>query len=169
MPGYAYSRLALPFDRGTGRALRAFRPDLVHVVTEGPLGAAGRRFAVSSRIPLVTSFHTDFPRYAAKYIGHWAVAPVRTYLRRFHGAAAATQTPSEATRIELAELGLSRAVVWGRGVDSTLFTPQRRIWGATGGHGRSAPRARAAREPAGGGKGRGHAGRVFSAGPGTAG
>ena len=126
MPGYAHSRLALPFDRGTGRALQAFRPDLVHVVTEGPLGAAGRRFAVSSRIPLVTSFHTDFPRYAARYLGRWAVAPVRAYLRRFHGAAAITQTPSEATRSELAALGLSRTVVWGRGVDSMLFSPQRR-------------------------------------------
>jgi glycosyltransferase involved in cell wall biosynthesis len=126
MPGYAYSRLALPFDRGTGRALRGFRPDLVHVVTEGPLGAAGRRFAIADRIPLVTSFHTDFPRYAARYLGRWAVAPVRAYLRRFHAAAASTQTPSEATRVELAELGLPRAVVWGRGVDSTLFSPQRR-------------------------------------------
>jgi len=126
MPGYAYSRLALPFDRGTGRALRAFRPDIVHVVTEGPLGAAGRRFAISAQVPLVTSFHTDFPRYAAKYLGRWAVSPVRSYLRRFHAAAAATQTPSEATRLELAELGLPRALVWGRGVDSRLFSPQRR-------------------------------------------
>jgi glycosyltransferase involved in cell wall biosynthesis len=126
MPGYAFSRLALPFDRGTGRALREFRPDLVHVITEGPLGAAGRRYALSAGIPFVTSFHTDFPRYAARYLGRWAVAPVRAYLRRFHSIAAATQTPSEATRAELAELGVSRAVVWGRGVDSALFSPARR-------------------------------------------
>jgi glycosyltransferase involved in cell wall biosynthesis len=126
MPGYAHSRLALPFDRGTGKALRKFRPDLVHVVTEGPLGAAGRRFAIDTGVPFVTSFHTDFPRYAARYLGRWAVAPVRAYLRRFHAAAAATQTPSEATRMELAELGLPRAVVWGRGVDNALFSPQRR-------------------------------------------
>lgn len=126
LPGYAQSRLAWPFDRGVGRALERFRPDLVHVVTEGPLGAAGRRHAISSGIPLVTSFHTDFPRYAAKYLGRWAVAPVRSYLRRFHGKAAVTQTPSESTRTELLGLGIPRVVVWGRGVDSTLFSPQRR-------------------------------------------
>lgn len=126
MPGYAHSRLALPFDRGVARAMDRFEPDLVHVVTEGPLGAAGRRHALAGAIPLVTSFHTDFPRYAARYLGSWAVGPVRGYLRHFHGRAALTQTPSEATRAELVELGLSRVVVWGRGVDSTLFTPQRR-------------------------------------------
>lgn len=126
MPGYAHSRLAFPFDPGVARGLARFQPDLVHVVTEGPLGAAGRRYALAARLPLITSFHTDFPRYAARYLGPWAVAPVRAYIRRFHGAAAATQTPSEATRSELLELGLPRAVVWGRGVDTELFTPQRR-------------------------------------------
>ena len=126
LPGYAQSRLALPFDSGTGQALKRFRPDLVHVVTEGPLGAAGRRYALSSGTPLVTSFHTDFPRYAAKYLGRWAVAPVRAYLKRFHARAALTQTPSESTRGELLALGWQRVVVWGRGVDTALFSPQRR-------------------------------------------
>ncbi len=125
-PGYAQSRLGLPFDRGVARALERFQPDLVHVVTEGPLGAAGRRYALSSGTPLVTSFHTDFPRYAARYFGRWAVAPVRAYLRRFHGEAVVTQTPSEATRADLIDLGIPRVVVWGRGVDTTLFTPRRR-------------------------------------------
>jgi glycosyltransferase involved in cell wall biosynthesis len=167
MPFYSYSRLALPFDRGTGRALQAFRPDLVHVVTEGPLGAAGRRFAVSSRIPLVTSFHTDFPHYAARYLGRWAVAPVRAYLRRFHGAAAITQTPSEATRSELLSWDCP-GPWWGRGVDSMLFSPQRRSGARREAMG-AAPRGRAAREPAGGGKGRGHIDRVFPASSGPAG
>ncbi len=126
LPGYAQSRLTWPFDSGTGRALRGFQPDLVHVVTEGPLGAAGRRYALSSGIPLVTSFHTDFPRYAANYLGHWFVGPVRWYLRRFHAAAVLTQTPSESTRNELLRLGLQRVVVWGRGVDSAMFSPGRR-------------------------------------------
>lgn len=126
MPGYSCSRLAFPFDLGAGRALKHFRPDVVHVVTEGPLGSAGRRFAISGGIPFITSFHTDFPRYAAKYLGNWATGPVRRYLRRFHSPAAATQTPSEVTRDELVHMGLPRAMVWGRGVDSALFSPQRR-------------------------------------------
>ena len=125
LPGYPQSRLGIPAP-GVGRALANFAPDVVHVITEGTIGSAGRRFALRRRIPLVTSFHTDFPRYAARYVGAWAVEPVRRYLQWFHGPAALTQTPSEATRDELQALGLGRAAVWGRGVDVRLFTPTRR-------------------------------------------
>lgn len=125
-PPYPAIRLSLPFGRDVGRALDEFRPDLVHVATEGPLGGVGRRAALKRRLPLVTSFHTDFPRYAARYLGGWAVPPVEAYLRRFHGPAYLTQTPSRTTRDELETLGLPRAVVWGRGVDTGLFRPDRR-------------------------------------------
>lgn len=125
-PPYPAIRLSLPLGGGVGRALDEFRPDLVHVATEGPLGTLGRRATIARGLPLVTSFHTDFPRYAARYLGPWAVAPVRSYLRRFHDPAFATQTPSQATRDELAALGFRHPVVWGRGVDSRHFRPERR-------------------------------------------
>lgn len=125
-PPYPAVRLSLPIGNGVGRALDEFRPDLVHVATEGPLGTLGRRVAIARGLPLVTSFHTDFPRYAARYLGRWAVAPVQQYLRRFHNTAFATQTPSQTTRDELAALGFRHPVVWGRGVDTRHFRPARR-------------------------------------------
>jgi glycosyltransferase involved in cell wall biosynthesis len=125
LPGYSASRLVLPLG-GVGRAIDDFAPDVVHVVTEGVLGGFGRRHALRRRLPLVTSFHTDFPRYAARYVGEWAVAPVRRYLRWFHAPSAFIQTPSATTRTELAAMGLPQAVVWGRGVDTALFSPSRR-------------------------------------------
>ena len=125
-PGYSAVRLSWPWTGAVRRELDRFQPDLVHVVTEGPLGRLGRRHALTRELPLVTSFHTDFPRYARHYLGAWAVEPARRYLRRFHGAALATHTPSEITQGELAALGITQAVVWGRGVDSATFTPARR-------------------------------------------
>jgi glycosyltransferase involved in cell wall biosynthesis len=125
-PPYPAMRLSLPIGGDVARALDDFAPDLVHVATEGPLGTLGRRAAVRRRLPLVTSFHTDFPRYAERYLGRWAVAPVQGYLRRFHAPARFTQTPSQTTRDELSALGFRRPVVWGRGVDTTLFHPERR-------------------------------------------
>jgi hypothetical protein len=125
-PGYASVRLSWPWPGRVPAALEAHEPDLVHVVTEGPIGALGRRWARASGVPLVTSFHTDFPRYAARYLGGWAVGPVRRHLQRFHAPAAHTQTPSATTRAELLALGLPNPVVWGRGVDSRDFTPERR-------------------------------------------
>lgn len=125
-PGYEQVRLSSPFGGDVRAALDAFRPEVVHVITEGPLGGIGRRYALRRGLPLVTSFHTDFPRYMARYLGAWAVGPAKAYLRAFHGAAHHTQTPSAETRDELVAEGISRAVVWGRGVDTALFTPQRR-------------------------------------------
>ena len=125
-PGYANVRLSWPGLHEVTGGLDAFGPELVHVITEGPLGSTGRRWARRHGTPFVTSFHTDFPRYAARYLGDWAVPPTRAYLRRFHAPAGHTQTPSEETRAELVQLGLPRAVVWGRGVDADLFTPARR-------------------------------------------
>jgi glycosyltransferase involved in cell wall biosynthesis len=125
-PPYPQMRLSLPVGGDVKRALAAFSPDVVHVATEGPLGTLGRRAALARRVALVTSFHTDFPRYAERYLGPWAVRPVQGYLRRFHAPAYLTQTPSQTTRDELAVLGFRRPVVWGRGVDTRLFHPAHR-------------------------------------------
>jgi glycosyltransferase involved in cell wall biosynthesis len=125
-PSYAAVRLSWPLGRGISRLMTAFAPEVVHVITEGPLGVFARGRALRARIPLVTSFHTDFPSYAARYLGEWAVTPTRRYLRWFHGPARATQTPSEFTCAELRRLGVARPTVWGRGVDAKLFRPGRR-------------------------------------------
>lgn len=125
-PWYPAVRLSLPFGGRVARALDRFRPSLVHVVTEGPLGTIGRRWAVRHQVPLVTSFHTDFPRYAGRYLGAWAITPVRRYCRWFHRPALVTQTPSEETARELRSFGLQSVMVWGRGVDPHCFTPERR-------------------------------------------
>lgn len=125
-PGYGALRLTWPWDAQVTQALRRFTPDVVHVVTEGPIGSQGRRYARAHGIPFVTSFHTDFPAYAERYLGAWAVQPTTTYLTRFHGPAAATQTPSYDTAGRLHAMGLAQAMVWGRSVDARFFHPGRR-------------------------------------------
>lgn len=125
-PPYPAIRLSRPWGSDVSGVLARSRPDLVHVATEGPIGRLGRRYALDAGIPLITSFHTDFPRYAGKYLGRWAVEPTRSYLRAFHRPALVTQTPSAATRDELLAMGIPHASVWGHGVDTALFTPARR-------------------------------------------
>jgi glycosyltransferase involved in cell wall biosynthesis len=125
-PPYPAIRLSLPSFGPVARFLDGFRPDLIHVHTEGPLGLAGRRYALRRGLPLVTSFHTDFPRYARHY-GAGAIAPlVWRWLAWFHGPAGLTLTPGDAIRDELERRGHGGARVWGRGVDPRQFHPARR-------------------------------------------
>lgn len=73
-PFYSAIRLSLSVGPYLPRALERFRPQVLHVATEGPLGFVGRRWALTRGVPLVTSFHTDFPRYAHRYLGSFALA-----------------------------------------------------------------------------------------------
>lgn len=125
-PPYPAIRLSLPRSVPVDRFLGEFAPEVVHVHSEGPLGVLGRRYAIRNEVPLVTSFHTDFPRYARHY-GAAPLAPlVWRWLAWFHGPAEVTLTPGEAIQGDLHEHGIPHAAVWGRGVDPRLFHPSRR-------------------------------------------
>jgi phosphatidylinositol alpha 1,6-mannosyltransferase len=128
-PPYPAIRLSVPqFGRVAG-FLDGFGPDVVHVATEGPLGMTGRRYALKRRVPLVTSYHTNFPQYARHYGAGIAEPLVWKWLRWFHRPAVITQTPGEAVRDELGRRGIGHPVVWGRGVDTRHFHPGRRSAG----------------------------------------
>jgi glycosyltransferase involved in cell wall biosynthesis len=124
-PPYPAIRLSLPAARRVARFLTGFAPDLVHVATEGPLGLIGRGYAVRRGLPLVTSFHTDFPGYCRHY-GAAALEPaVWQWLTWFHRPAGLTHTPGEYVERLLAGRGFTRVAVWGRGVDVRHFRPGR--------------------------------------------
>ena len=128
-PPYPAIRLSLPQFSAVERFLDAFRPQVVHVATEGSLGLTGRRYAVRHNVPLITSYHTNFPQYARHY-GAGIIAPlVWKWLRWFHRPAVLTQTPGEAVARELEQRGIGKPVVWGRGVDTQYFYPERRSAG----------------------------------------
>ena len=125
-PPYPAVRLSLPQPRRLARFLDAFGPDLVHVMTEGPIGLVGRQYARRRGIPLVTSFHTDFPQHS-RYYGLGRLEPlIWRWLVWFHRPARFTHTPGEAVRAELARRGLAHVRVWGRGVDTAVFDYRKR-------------------------------------------
>jgi len=128
-PPYPAIRLSVPQFGTVSRYLDAFEPQVVHVATEGLLGLTGRRYATQRRIPLVTSYHTNFPQYARHYGAGIAEPLVWKWLRWFHRPAVLTQTPGEAVRHELVRRGIGNPVVWGRGVDTKHFHPGRRSAG----------------------------------------
>lgn len=127
IPIYPDLQLARGLDREGRRMLDEFEPELVHVATESTVGFSGRRWASRQGVPLVTSFHTNFPLYLHDY-GMGIVEPVLwRYLAWFHRPALLTFCPSHDTLDEIRDHGFHpRLRVWGRGVDTDHFGPHRR-------------------------------------------
>lgn len=127
IPIYPDLQLARGVDGKGKRMLEAFAPDVVHVATESTVGLSGRLWAARRRLPLVTSFHTNFPMYLHSYRMGLLEPGVWRYLRWFHDRSLVTLCPSRATIEELNERGFhERMQVWSRGVDTVLFSPERR-------------------------------------------
>lgn len=126
LPGYAGLRFGLPARRRLRAVWRKARPDVVHVVTEGPLGWSAVGAARSLEIPVISGFHTNFDRYSRHYGIGWLQPVVAAYLRSFHRRTRATLVPTASLAASLAGEGLSGVCVVGRGVDVALFDPVRR-------------------------------------------
>jgi glycosyltransferase involved in cell wall biosynthesis len=122
-PTYPEIRLAVLPGRAVARMLEAFRPEAIHIATEGPLGWAARAFCVRRKLPFTTSYHTRFPEYVT------ARAPVPTswgyaVVRRFHGASAGVMVATPGLKEDLESRGFTNIRQWSRGVDTKLFRPR---------------------------------------------
>jgi glycosyltransferase involved in cell wall biosynthesis len=136
IPRYEALKMGLPAKQVLFRLWSLKRPDIVHIVTEGPLGWSALEAARKLRIPVSTDFHTNFHTYTRHYGVGWLKRPIIAYLRRFHNKALCTMVPTAALRRELEALGFENLRVVARGVDTALFRPARRsvelrrAWGA---------------------------------------
>lgn len=126
IPRYESLKMGLPAKRALTRLWTYRRPDIVHVVTEGPLGWSAVAVAHKLRIPCSSDFHTNFHSYSEHYGVGWLKAPIVAYLRKLHNRADCTMVPTKALSNELARMGYRNLRVVSRGVDTALFNPSRR-------------------------------------------
>ena len=126
IPGYPQLRLGLPCRTKLLEHWSHDLPDLVHVATEGPLGASALAAADDIGLPVTSSFHTHFERYCAHYGVRWLARSVDRYLRRFHNRTSLTLAPTRVLANELLAAGYHNVDVLGRGIDEQLFRPERR-------------------------------------------
>ncbi|MDP1611227.1 MAG: glycosyltransferase family 1 protein [Sulfuritalea sp.] len=126
IPGYAGLKFGLPARGLLSRQWRAERPDVVQVVTEGPLGASAIAAARALGIPVVSEFHTNFHAYSRHYGFAWLEDLVAAHLRRLHNRSRMTLVPSRQLGADLQRRGYRNLRVVARGVDTALFNPARR-------------------------------------------
>ncbi|MCS6781854.1 MAG: glycosyltransferase family 1 protein [Gloeomargarita sp. SKYBB_i_bin120] len=122
LPLYPELKLAWP-HWGIAQKLRAFRPDVVHVVNPAVLGVGGLLFSKWYQLPLVASYHTHLPRYLQHYGLGAFEGLLWTLLRAGHNQARLNLCTSTAMMEELRRNGIERLALWQRGVDTELFHP----------------------------------------------
>ncbi len=121
-PTYPEIRLSIVRNRWVFREIEKHQPSCVHIVTEGPLGMAARRWCLRNRIPFSTSYHTRFPEYIAARFP----IPERLlyrFVRWFHNAGTGCMVATESLQKELTGRGLNNLLRWSRGIDMSLFKP----------------------------------------------
>jgi phosphatidylinositol alpha 1,6-mannosyltransferase len=126
LPGYPSFRLGLP-SRAIKSALVSHGTELVHLASPVFLGVTGNAVARHLDLPTIAVYQTDIPAYARAYGMHGVgEAAAWRWLRRIHNAAQRTLAPSTAIMTQLRAHGFERIWLWGRGVDTARFDPQKR-------------------------------------------
>jgi glycosyltransferase involved in cell wall biosynthesis len=126
LPGYDGLRFGLPCRSTLRRHWRAAPPEIIYVATEGPLGHSAIRAAADLGIPVVSGFHTNFHEYMRHYKLPVLEKMVRGFLRKTHNRTRRTFAPSQDVIAKLDAMGIQGTRLLGRGVDSSLFHPDKR-------------------------------------------
>ena len=124
-PFYNEIRLALPSRRRLARLVGDFRPNVVHLATEGPVGLAVRALCLRSGWRFTTSYHSKFPEYLQHLAGIPAAWSYRV-MRWFHRPSAGVLVATPSLEAELKARGFGNFRRWSRGVDLELFHPRPR-------------------------------------------
>ena len=126
LPGYPGLQWGLTSTHRLTRRWCQHPPDVVYIATEGPLGLCALRVARRLGITAVTGFHTNFQQYLRQHGLTLFTRALTHYLRGFHNRSAMTLVPSASQRVELERRHFERLELLPRGVDSQLFSPEKR-------------------------------------------
>lgn len=123
-PTYPDIRLSILPKSKVIKRIEEFKPDAMHIATEGPLGIAARAWALRHNFPFTTAYHTRFPEYVHARL-RIPLSWTYQYLKWFHGPAKAIMAPTHVVKHDLEVFGFKNVVIWSRGVELDIFTPRK--------------------------------------------
>ncbi|MGD9968330.1 MAG: glycosyltransferase family 4 protein [Hyphomonadaceae bacterium] len=128
---YSEIRLALGAREDVEDRFLEFKPDAVHIATEGTLGWDARAVCLKHKFPFTTSYHTQFPEYVTarfRWIPLWAGY---RFMHAFHDKSGRVMVATPTMKKQLELQGFRNTAIWSRGVDIEAFHP--RLRGVDGG------------------------------------
>lgn len=136
LPGFPYRVFAWPARNTLLRFWQKSAPDLVLVLTQGPLALAAVQAAHTLGVPALACPDVRLGRTGAARSAKLLDRLQRHYERYFHRRCQATLVPSVAWAQHFLARGIESVVMWPPGVDRHLFHPKQRCaglretWGA---------------------------------------
>jgi phosphatidylinositol alpha 1,6-mannosyltransferase len=122
-------------------AVRAFQPDVIHIVSPGDVSSIGAYLAWRLKVPLAMSWHTNLHEYAGMRLDRalpwlptrgraWAASTSESVTLRaclaFYRLGAVLYAPNAELAVMLRERTGKPVFLMKRGVDTELFRPSRR-------------------------------------------
>ncbi|HVZ68524.1 MAG TPA: glycosyltransferase family 1 protein [Rhizomicrobium sp.] len=123
LPTYQEIRLSVLPRRSLEKLIDEYKPDNIHIATEGTLGLAARNICVDRRLAFTTAFHSRFPEYVHVRFPFVPKSLVYSLLRWFHAPAYSMMVATQSLKRELESHGFANARIWSRGVDVEKFRP----------------------------------------------
>ncbi len=123
-------RMALPGYQSFAKILNNFRPDIIHINSPCTLGFGAVKYAKHFDVPVVATYHTHFPAYPRYYNLTKLEDLVWRITRNLYNNVDLTLVPTRPILNELTENNIQRLQYLPNGVDTGLFTPERRndVW-----------------------------------------
>jgi glycosyltransferase involved in cell wall biosynthesis len=127
LPGRSEFRFPLALTPALRRDLAAFAPNILHISSPDLVSHRAVSWARRRSIPILSSVHTRFETYP-RYYGMGFTEPlVEAILRRLYRRCDALVAPSESMVEVLRKQRMNFDVsIWSRGVDRTVFGPDKR-------------------------------------------
>jgi glycosyltransferase involved in cell wall biosynthesis len=122
-PGYPDVGMAFFCGPRLRPIIKAFKPDAIHLVTEGSIGYAARRYCREFGYHYTSSYLSQFPEYFKLRIG-FPMFISEAYLRWFHCESARIMVATASLEEEMRQRSYQRLARWSRGVDTELFRPR---------------------------------------------
>lgn len=123
LPIYPDYKLTIP-NPWLKMQLQDFSPDLIHVTVPDMTGIFMIRLAHQMNIPVLTSYHTDFPSYLESYHLNFLYKPAWKYFKWFYNKSELVLAPTDEIIQKLSEHGIQNIKLWSRGIHLDQYSPK---------------------------------------------
>lgn len=124
VPFYPEIKISLFGKNKIKKIIKEFKPDYIHIFTEGSIGIKTRSICIKNNFKFTSSQHTNFQTYIEHYIkikSKIFYNLIFSYLKWFHNKSSGTMAITKELKDQFEYLGFKNLSLWPLGVDTDLF------------------------------------------------